>query len=210
MGDPRLLLILLWVCAAPQCAHSNRVLHGQRSRAKDIPSEAAEFDGLEPESGTLAAIQGPHTPLPDEVVLLSSKASLKDDGELSSWSADNNGYCAEFWGVTCDEQNRVKQLDVSNAELSGSLPPEWSKLAHMEQLYFDSNSLEGTIPSEYGSLSKLKEVSLYDNPKLTGCLPAAWKGRVRFYGKNDPTSTTRDVTNHREGVMAGTAIRGWC
>jgi uncharacterized membrane protein YgcG len=68
--------------------------------------------------------------------------------------------------------------------------------------------LSGTIPSSWGSMPSLRFISLHDNPLLSGCVPAAWKGRVRFQGKG--TNFDYKSSLYESGVLENTGITGWC
>jgi hypothetical protein len=68
--------------------------------------------------------------------------------------------------------------------------------------------LTGTIPSSWGSMPSLRFISLHDNPLLRGCVPAAWRGRVRFQGKG--SNFEYKTSLYEVGVLENTAITGWC
>lgn len=42
----------------------------------------------------------------------------------------------------------------------------------MGQIDLSQNDLTGTIPESWGNLALLYDIILYSNPKLTGCIPA--------------------------------------
>ena len=65
---------------------------------------------------------------------------------------------------------KVLSLDLSENNLTGTLPVEWSGLSGLEYLMLYYNSLSGSIPAELGQLSKLRVLDL-ENNSLTGGIP---------------------------------------
>ena len=61
-------------------------------------------------------------------------------------------------------------LLLHNNELTGSIPPEIGNLTNLEYLWLYSNQLTGEIPSEIGNMTNLEGLNLYDN-QLTGEIP---------------------------------------
>ncbi len=86
-------------------------------------------------------------------------AMVPTDEELSRW-----------YGVGT-RQGRVIWLDLSENNLTGTLPAEWSGLSELETLELPSNSLSGPIPAELRQLSKLESLGLSSN-SLSGPIPA--------------------------------------
>jgi hypothetical protein len=79
-------------------------------------------------------------------------------------------------------------------------------MAALEDLALFNNALAGTVPASWGSWDQVQFVSLRSNRELTGCLPAAWRGKVNVgvviqeegpYKGGDP-------------LTAGTGIKGFC
>ena len=85
----------------------------------------------------------------------------------SGWLA--TGTPCSWYGVTCDT-GRVIRLDLSSDHLSGSIPPELSKLANLQYLILASNQLSGSIPPQLGNLANLTGLHLFYN-QLRGPLP---------------------------------------
>ena len=90
---------------------------------------------------------------------------LKNDNWLTGAPLD------KWHGVAIDEDGRVTELDLTQNELSGKIPPELANLSNLKELYFDQNQLSGEIPPELGSLTKLIVLYLNDN-LLTGEIPS--------------------------------------
>ena len=62
-------------------------------------------------------------------------------------------------------------LDLSDNNLTGSIPPELGGLAGLRVVYLENNSLTGAIPPELGNLPNLRLLSLLAN-NLTGSIPS--------------------------------------
>lgn len=64
------------------------------------------------------------------------------------------------------KQTQIEELDISNNEMTGSLPSEIGKLKNLKILNASNNQFTG-IPAEIGQLEKL-EILDFSNNKLTG------------------------------------------
>lgn len=73
-------------------------------------------------------------------------------------------------GVTTDGSGRVTELELSNNNLVGYIPPELGNLSHLTRIRFLGNSLSGSIPPEMGNLANLTVLILNHN-ELTGQIP---------------------------------------
>ena len=62
---------------------------------------------------------------------------LKNDNWLTGAPLD------QWHGVATDEDGRVTELDLTQNELSGKIPPELANLSNLKELYFDQNQLSG-------------------------------------------------------------------
>lgn len=86
------------------------------------------------------------------------------DAPISSW-----------WGVTCNEEGRVIELNFSRLGIT-FLSPELGKLTELESIRASYNelgyALVGEIPAEIGNLKKLKELDLsWSGNNLSGNIP---------------------------------------
>lgn len=136
---------------------------------------------------------------PDGQALLSllsaaDTAVKSSSSVLSTWNPSSQTPCS-WRGVTCSPQNRVTSLslpdtflnlsslppeisslsslqllNLSSANISGTIPPSYGKLTNLHLLDLSSNSLSGAIPKELGQLSALQFLYLNSN-RLTGRIP---------------------------------------
>ncbi|KAH9735373.1 MDIS1-interacting receptor like kinase 2 [Citrus sinensis] len=117
----------------------------------------------------------------------------------SGWWKDriphNTSDHCNWFGITCDYEGRIthiglaesnikgelghinfscfpnlQYLDLSNNNLSGSIPSQIGSLSNLKYLDLDRNNLTGTIPKEIGSLRNLKELRLGSN-NFNGTIP---------------------------------------
>ncbi|XWS71957.1 hypothetical protein CRYUN_Cryun03dG0183200 [Craigia yunnanensis] len=114
---------------------------------------------------------------PDEVSALRAiKRTLIDTNKnLSNW--DRGDPCTSNWtGVLCfntsqnDGYLHVRELQLLNMNLSGSLSPELGRLSRLKILDFMWNGISGSIPKEIGNITSL-ELLLLNGNHLTGPLP---------------------------------------
>ncbi|KAF9670969.1 hypothetical protein SADUNF_Sadunf13G0124300 [Salix dunnii] len=94
---------------------------------------------------------------------------------LSNWRRGDP--CTSNWtGVLCfdtakdDGYLHVRELQLLNMNLSGTLSPSLGNLTYMEILDFMWNTITGSIPPEIGNIKSLKLLLLNGN-QLTGSLP---------------------------------------
>lgn len=65
----------------------------------------------------------------------------------------------------------LKELDLSNNEISGSIPPEIGNLTNLTILNLSNNNISGSIPPEVGKLENLTNLDLGNN-NISGNIPA--------------------------------------
>ena len=110
-------------------------------------------------------------------VLLAARDILAGSGKLN-WSVNLD--VRDWDGITIGEsRNRVRGLDLSDKQLTGTIPAELSHLVYLTELRLGSNQLTGRIPVELGSLPYLTKLWLNVN-QLTGEIPAGLGGLARL------------------------------
>ena len=77
----------------------------------------------------------------------------------------------EWYGVTTDDNGRVTELDLSQNQLTGTIPAQIGRLTDLRRLELWGNNLQGEIPPEVGSLGNLQRLSVWSN-QLNGSIPA--------------------------------------
>lgn len=114
---------------------------------------------------------------PDEVKALGAiKRQLVDPMKnLRNW--DHGDPCTSNWtGIVCynmtadDGYLHIRELELLNMNLSGSLSSELGSLSYLKILDFMWNNITGSIPKEIGNIKSL-ELLLLNGNQLTGPLP---------------------------------------
>ncbi|KAJ8429635.1 hypothetical protein Cgig2_028419 [Carnegiea gigantea] len=114
---------------------------------------------------------------PDEVrALRAIKRQLVDPMKnLRNW--DHGDPCTSNWtGIVCynmtadDGYLHIRELELLNMNLSGSLSSELGSLPYLKILDFMWNNITGSIPKEIGNIKRL-ELLLLNGNQLTGPLP---------------------------------------
>jgi len=89
------------------------------------------------------------------------------------WLTGVEGDECSWKGIFCDSTKSVWAINLAQAGLPGQLPPEWALLKDSLQLLdVSNNNLSGTIPSEYGVLQGLKWLRINGN-SLSGQFPSS-------------------------------------
>jgi len=78
---------------------------------------------------------------------------------------------ATWFGITV-VADRVRRVDLSNNNLTGTIPASLGGLELLEYLNLGINQISGQIPAELGNLVYLKTLHLYNN-QLTDSIPAS-------------------------------------
>jgi len=104
------------------------------------------------------------------LIELHKKAPPQNSSTGLPWTTAAN--ISTWKGVTI-KNGRVSQLDLAGATLRGVLPPELGNLTAIERLDLSNNELSGSIPSSLSGnfLTKLKYLDLSAN-SFTGSIPA--------------------------------------
>ena len=68
----------------------------------------------------------------------------------------------------------IQRLNLSlNGYLDGPVPPEWSAMTHLVELYLSRSSLNGTLPREWSKMPQIRVLHL-DGNRINGSLPPEW------------------------------------
>ncbi|GEM_PF-208128 len=104
------------------------------------------------------------------LIELHKKAPPQNSSTGLPWTTAAN--ISTWKGVTI-KNGRVSQLDLAGTTLKGVLPPELGNLTAIERLDLSNNELSGSIPSSLSGnfLTKLKYLDLSAN-SFTGSIPA--------------------------------------
>ena len=102
--------------------------------------------------------------------LCSADAMLNNcETEEQRWLSETSE--CNWYGITCNEQNRVTHLDLPNNGLDGTLPVELFSLTSMKGLSLGHNgNITGSMPSEIAQWTQLTYLDL-DGNHLDGPFP---------------------------------------
>ncbi|KAL0414392.1 UNVERIFIED_CONTAM: Polygalacturonase inhibitor [Sesamum radiatum] len=92
----------------------------------------------------------------DKKVLLKIKEALNNPYHLASWNPDTD--CCYWYVVECDRKtNRINNLHLFAANISGQIPEAVAELPYLESLTFHKiTNFTGTIPPALVRLTRLK------------------------------------------------------
>ena len=96
-----------------------------------------------------------------------------------------------LWGEVYSVED-TDSLDLSNNQLTGSIPSEIGNLTNLTLLYLYENQLTGSIPSEIGNLTNLTYLKLSSN-QLTGEIPES----ICDLNLNWSSSSSFNITNNQ-------------
>ncbi|XP_018448995.2 receptor-like protein 30 [Raphanus sativus] len=123
---------------------------------------------------------------------------------LSSWNKSSD--CCSWEGVMCDAKSghvlslyldfiplnnslkpdsglfklhHLRNLTLSNCNLSGELPSSLGNLSHLTKLHLSKNHLVGEIPASLGNLNQLRDLSL-DNNQFSGNIPFSFANYTKL------------------------------
>lgn len=99
------------------------------------------------------------------VSLLSLKSSLNDPlSTLHEWQpAENPSWCS-WSGIKCDNKSQIISLDLSQRNLSGSIPPQILYLStSLLHLNLSQNAFDGRFPPNIFKLTKLRTLDVSHN-----------------------------------------------
>lgn len=82
----------------------------------------------------------------------------------------NEQHECDWFGIQCDDEDKVISVQLWGNDLHGTIPNEISKLTEVESLALGTNFIRGTIPSSIGAMSKLLQFEVGWN-MLSGTIP---------------------------------------
>jgi Leucine-rich repeat (LRR) protein len=89
------------------------------------------------------------------------------------WLNDNQlGGPIHFYLSAIRSMKKLIWLDLSQNQISGTIPTDLTCLANLVGLFLDNNQISGTIPSEIGTTLKSMEYIFLQNNKLYGTIPS--------------------------------------
>ncbi|CDP11280.1 unnamed protein product [Coffea canephora] len=115
----------------------------------------------------------------DQSSLLALRAHISVDPLqilAKNWSVGSS--VCDWIGVSCGSRHRrVTGLDISNMNLSGTLPPQLGNLSFLVSLDVSANNFHGELPHEFlphwiGSFPQLRLLNLRNN-SFTGIIPSS-------------------------------------
>ncbi|XP_060182722.1 probable LRR receptor-like serine/threonine-protein kinase At5g10290 isoform X3 [Lycium barbarum] len=111
--------------------------------------------------------------------------------QLSDWNQNQVNPCT--WSkITCDDNNNVMMVSLSNMGFTGTLTPRLGVLKHLNTLSLQGNGITGKIPEALGNLTSLTMLDLEKN-RLSGEIPASLgnlkKLQFLFLSQNNLTGT---------------------
>ncbi len=97
------------------------------------------------------------------------KAGGRDWERSAGWGTDEP--LSKWYGITTNDEGRVREIDLTGNKLIGSISPELCKLSKLRVLKLQQNNLSGaTIPENFGDLTELQELNL-GQTLIGGTLP---------------------------------------
>ncbi|CAM8922132.1 unnamed protein product [Rhodiola kirilowii] len=104
--------------------------------------------------------------------LLSWKATLNNGMSiqaLENWNPVDGTPC-KWFGITCNQNNEVVELELKDVDLLGMVPVNFTSLLSLNKLVLSGTNLTGSINKEIGMLAELYHLDLSDNA-LSGVIP---------------------------------------
>ncbi|CAI9273060.1 unnamed protein product [Lactuca saligna] len=116
---------------------------------------------------------------PEVTTLRAIRQSFIDqNSRLSNWMRGDP--CVSNWtGVLCFSKTldngylHIRELQLLNLNLSGTLSPEIRQLSYMQILLLNGNNLTGSLPEEIGNLPNLNRIQI-DQNHISGPTPVSF------------------------------------
>jgi len=98
----------------------------------------------------------------DYAWLVSMYDNLNGPNWTQSWDLSDCNIC-NWYGITCDENNRVTEIDLADNNLSGSIPSNIYLLDELKNLYLQNNNISGEFPAEFAKSNSIEIIHLQNN-----------------------------------------------
>ncbi|MED6223817.1 hypothetical protein PIB30_077833 [Stylosanthes scabra] len=85
-----------------------------------------------------------------------------------TWRGNNP--CTGWNFITCDVQGKIRTVNLTKLNLTGTISPAFASLTDLQELYLSWNNLSGSLPGILTSLSQLKILDVSNN-NLSGIIP---------------------------------------
>jgi len=126
------------------------------------------------------------------------------DGEGDTkWVDEYNDHC-KWYGVRCNDNGVVTELNLTSNSLSGRISSALGNLTSLEILDLHSNNLQGIIPTELGSLMNLISARFSYND-LTGTVPSGFMHHsnlslLHLHGNRLTGTVTTNIASTRRKI----------
>ncbi|MED6186722.1 hypothetical protein PIB30_069476 [Stylosanthes scabra] len=80
-----------------------------------------------------------------------------------------NTPCKAWSFITCDIQDKIRTVNLTKLNLTGTISPAFANLTDLRELYLSGNNLKGSIPESLTTLSQLNILDVSNN-NLTGAV----------------------------------------
>ncbi|XP_010265817.1 PREDICTED: polygalacturonase inhibitor-like [Nelumbo nucifera] len=102
----------------------------------------------------------------DKYALLAFKKSLNNPSDLASWIPNTD--CCNWTYIECDPNtNRVTQVSINRASISGEIPAAIGDLPYLDTLVLNNMNLTGSIPYSITKLQHLRRLTISETTLST-------------------------------------------
>ena len=82
-------------------------------------------------------------------------------------------------GISCDELNQTRSIDLSGQDLQGTFPAVLTRLPYLQSIQFAWNNFSGPLPDSIGTMNHLLNFQVQYN-QFTGNIPSTWSNAKNF------------------------------
>lgn len=126
--------------------------------------------------------QAAATPAQEQALLL-LRAALDPQGKVEDQWTPSTDPCT-WEGIGCDATGAVNSINLAGKGLEGQLPTDsglWAKLNTVKDINLSNNQIDGYLPPEMSAASSLEYVSIRNNG-LASVLPDSWSSLANLKG----------------------------